>query len=281
MTEAGYHKDPKRSDTVAESAANSGVRIHRKGSYKLLNIMILLTGALLLWGMISWGFSAIPLKNIHVEGLTRYAEEEILITSGLSSANKLFGVDKEYVKQTLTEFYPYIRSVRLSYAFPMGYNMEITEEVPVYYTRIADDYFALSAELKVLEKATVSRRFEECGLQQITLGGIQSAMLGETLKYGGDYLNRVLKDIGDSVIADQITDVVLRDRYHLSVICDGVYTLYLGDIEAIDAKLRLASAMMQEADLPAGYRAILDVSDLKKTSIRFDGMLDAALFSED
>ena len=281
MTETGYRKDQNRSEPAAGSAANAHLRTHREGSYKLLKAMLLLIGGLLIWGMISWVFSSIPLKKIRVEGLTRYAEEEILITSGLSSADKLFGVDKDLVEQSLTEFYPYIRSVRLSYAFPMGYKMEITEEVPVYYTRIADDYFSLSSDLKVLEKATGSRRFEESGLRQITLGGIRSAMLGEALNYGGDYLERVLKDIDNSVLADRVTDVILQDRYHLSVICDGVYTLYLGDIESIDAKLRLASVMMQDAELPAGYRATLDVSDLKKTSIRFDGMLDAALFSEE
>ena len=147
----------------------------------------------------------------------------------------------------------------------------------MYYTRIANDYFALSAELKVLERATSARRFLAEGLQQITLGGVKSAMLGQTLLYDGDYLDRVLQDIDNSVLSDRVTDVHIGDRYHLSVVCDEVYTLFLGDIDSIEAKLQLAALMMQESDLPAGYRALLDVSDLKKTSIRFEGLQDAAL----
>lgn len=273
MTTTGCRKDIKQSKPVDRSIG----RTHRESSYKLLKLMLVLIGALVLWGMVSWIFSTIPLKNIRVEGLTRYAEEEILITSGLASADKLLAVEKETVESNLIAFYPYIRSVRLSYAFPLGYRLEITEEIPVYYTRIADDYFALSSELKVLERSASSRRFTESGLQQITLSAIQSAMLGETLNYGGDYLDRILKDIGNSVLADSVTNVVIEDRYHLRVICDDVYTLYLGDMESIDAKMRLAALMMMDADLPVGYRAILDVSDLKKTSIRFDGAPDIAL----
>ena len=90
---------------------------------------------------------------------------------------------------------PYISSVRIRYAFPLGYRVYVEEEAPVYYTRIADDYFAISRELKVLERATSPRRFKAQGLQQITLGGVKSVMLGQTLRYDGEYLDRVLQDI--------------------------------------------------------------------------------------
>ena len=250
---------------------------HNPLSYKLLKILVLLLGALLLWGLVSMGVSSIPLKKVEIEGLTRYGEEEVLVASGLATADKLLDVDREIAKQSLTAFYPYIRSVRLRYAFPLGYRMVIEEEVPVYYTRIANDYFALSAELKVLERATSARRFLAEELQQITLGEVRSAMLGQTLRYDGDYLDRVLQDIDNSVLADHVTDVHIGDRYHLSVVCDEVYTLFLGDIESIEAKLQLAALMMMESEVPAGYRALLDVSDLKKTSIRFEGITDTAL----
>jgi hypothetical protein len=94
-------------------------------------------------------------------------------------------------------------------------------------------------------------------------------------------LTHLLSEISDSVLADRVTDVIIGDRYHLSVICDDVYTLYLGDIHSIEAKMRLALLMMQDADLPHGYRAEMDVSDLKKTSIRFEGMQDASLSATD
>ena len=250
---------------------------HYQASYKLLKVLLFLLGTLLIWGLISWGLSSIPLKKIQVEGLTRYGEEEVLAASGLATVDKLLDVDAEIAKQSLISFYPYIRSVRLRYAFPMGYRLVIEEEQPAYYTCIADDYFALSADLKVLERASSARRFQLEGLRQITLGGIQSAMLGQVLTYDGDYLDRVLEDIGNSILADCVTDVHINDCYHLSVVCDEIYTLYLGDIYSIEAKLQLAALMMQESEVPSGYRAMLDVSDLKKTSIRFEGIRDAAL----
>lgn len=281
MTEAGYRKQKTRCAPANQMNNGENPKVHQELSYRILKIILLLMCGLALWGLLSWLFSSIPLRNLQVEGLTRYGEEEVLVTSGLSSVDKLLGVDREAVEQSLTAFYPYIRTARLVYAFPMGYRLVIEEEEAAYYTQIADDYFALSAELKVLEKAQSSRRFAESKLRRITLSGIQSAMLGETLSYDGDYLTHLLSEISDSVLADRVTDVIIGDRYHLSVICDDVYTLYLGDIHSIEAKMRLALLMMQDADLPQGYRAEMDVSDLKKTSIRFEGMQDASLSATD
>ena len=275
MTGTDYRGKQRMSESEATRIERESE--HNRLSYKLLKILLFLLGALLVWGWVSFGASSIPLKKVEIEGLTRYGEEEVLVASGLATVDKLLDVDVETAKQSLTAFYPYIRSVRLRYAFPLGYRMVIEEEMPVYYTRIANDYFALSAELKVLERATSARRFLAEGLQQITLGGVKSAMLGQTLLYDGDYLDRVLQDIDNSVLSDRVTDVHIGDRYHLSVVCDEVYTLFLGNIDSIEAKLQLAALMMQESDLPAGYRALLDVSDLKKTSIRFEGLQNAAL----
>lgn len=275
MTGTDYRGKQRMSESEATRIERESE--HNRLSYKLLKILLFLLGALLVWGLVSFGASSIPLKKVEIEGLTRYGEEEVLVASGLATVDKLLDVDVETAKQSLTAFYPYIRSVRLRYAFPLGYRMVIEEEMPVYYTRIANDYFALSAELKVLERATSARRFLAEGLQQITLGGVKSAMLGQTLLYDGDYLDRVLQDIDNSVLSDRVTDVHIGDRYHLSVVCDEVYTLFLGNIDSIEAKLQLAALMMQESDLPAGYRALLDVSDLKKTSIRFEGLQNAAL----
>ena len=249
---------------------------HAPLSYRVLKGLLFLLGALLIWGLISLGVSSVPLTKVEVEGLTRYGEEEILVTSGLGTTKRMSEVDRESVKQALTSRYPYIRSVRVRYSFPLGYRVMIEEEIPTYYTCIAGDYFALSADLKVLEQATSDRRFLAVGLRQITLGEVKSVMLGQTLRYDGDYLERVLEDIGNSVLADRVTDVHIGDRYHLSVVCDGVYTLFLGDVNAIEAKLQLASLMMGQNDVPAGYRAILDVSDLKKTSIRLIGVQDSS-----
>ena len=275
MTGADYRK--KQAMPGQETVTSENRAVHHPLSYLRLKILLLLLGVLLLWGVISLGASSVPLKKVEIEGLTKYSEEEILVASGLGTARKLLDVDREYAAQVLTERYPYIRSARIRYAFPLGYRVVIEEETPLYYTAIADDYFALSGDLKVLERAVSPRRYLEQELQQISLGGVKSVMLGQTLCYDGDYLDRVLKDIGNSVLADRVTDVHIGDRYHLSVVCDEVYTLFLGDIYSIEAKMRLASLMMRESVVPEGYRAVLDVSDLKKTSIRFEGVRDTAL----
>lgn len=244
---------------------------------RLLKFAVILLAAMLAWSVISWLFSSIPLRHVRVEGLTRYGEEEVLVTSGLASTEKLLDVEADAVREALFAFYPYIRSVRVRYVFPLSYRLVIEEETPVYYTCIAGDYFALSAELKVLERTTSSHRYDEEGLQQITLGGISSAMLGGTLDYGGDYLGEVLEDIGSSELAERVTNVYVGDRYHLSVICDGMYTLYLGDITSIESKLQIAALMLQDTEIPEGYHATLDLSNPKKTSIRYDGVQDGAL----
>ena len=277
MTGADYRKKQAMSRTDTGMTENKRKIAHNPLSYSFLKILILLLGVLLLWGLLSFGAALIPLTKVEVEGLTQYAEEEILVASGLGTSEKLLDIDRESAVQALTTRYPYIASARIRYAFPLGYRVIIEEEVPVYYTCIADDYFALSADLKVLERAFSPRRYLEQGLQQISLGGVKSVMLGQTLCYDGDYLDRVLEDIGNSVLADRVTDVHIGDRYHLSVVCDEIYTLFLGDIHSIDAKIRLASLMMRESNVPDGYRAVLDVSDLKKTSIRFEGIRDTAL----
>lgn len=279
MTGTDYRRKQRAPQTSAERTPRTAA--HDVRSYKLLKILIVLLAALLTWGLVSWASSMIPLRKVQVNGLTRYGEEEVLAASGLATTKKLLDVNAEYAKQSLTAFYPYIHSVKLRYTFPMGYRLEIVEEIPVYYTCIANDYFALSKDLKVLERATSPRRFLEAGMQQVTLGGIQSAMLGQTLDYGGDYLDQVLEDIGNSVLADRVTDVYIGDRYHLSVVCDEIYTLFLGDIHSIEAKLQLGALMLQDANVPAGYHATLDVSDLKKTSIRYDGVKDEALAAVD
>lgn len=269
-----------RAPRQGNSAARRGTQ-HHPYTIRILKILIVILTGLLLWGIVSWLISSIPLKKVRVEGLTRYAQEEVLVTSGLSECKHLSDVDKDAARDALTAFYPYIKSVRIRYAFPLGIRMDIVEEIPLYYTCIAGDYFALSEDLKVLERATSDRRFREEGLRMITLAGIRSAMLGQTLNYGGAYLEQVLRDIDGSDLAGRITNVQLGDRYHLSVICDGLYTLYLGEITSIDAKLQIAALMLADVELPDGCSATLDVSDPKKTSIRYNTVRDGVLTADE
>ena len=239
MTGADYRGEKRMPTVESKGPGTRQTGAHHPMTVRLLRGLVLLLGALLLWGLLSLAVSSIPLKKVEVDGLTRYGEEEILVASGLATAKKFSEVERESAVETLLARYPYIRSVRIRYAFPLGYRVCVEEEVPVYYTCIADDYFAISSELKVLERTSSPRRFKEQGLQQITLGGIKSVMLGQTLRYDGEYLDRVLKDIGNSVLAERVTDVHIGDRYHLSVECDERYTLFLGDIDSIEAKLHL------------------------------------------
>lgn len=253
---------------------------HHPYSVKLLKLLLGVICACLLWGVLSWLISAVPLRRVQVEGLTRYSQEEVLVSAGLSTCRHLSEVDRAEIRQSLTSFYPYIASVRVRYVFPFGIRLDIVEESPQYYTCIAEDYFALSADLKILERATSDRRFREAGLRKITLTGIRSAMVGQVLTYDGDYLTQVLQEIDESELGARVTDVQLGDRYHLSVICDGGTTLFLGDITAIDTKLQIALHMLDDAVVPEGYCAMLDVSDIKKTSIRYLALHDGVLSSE-
>ena len=148
--------------------------------------------------------------------------------------------------------------------------IEVEEETPCYYAEVAGEYYAMNSELKVLERAKSESRFHEAGLLKVVMPDGVKVLLGQTPEYGDDYLTGLLNEVLQSALARRVDRIEIEDRYHVSLLCDGIYTLYLGDIHNIAAKLEVGALMLGDGALQAGVTATLDISNPQKTSIRYN-----------
>lgn len=247
-----------------------GSYTYNKKSLFVLVTVLALVAILAIWGIGKLIYSVIPVGELYVTGLTRYDEDEIICTAGLPDIGKRRQVDREAICEKLLASYPYLKAVHVKYRFPTGTVIEVEEETPCYYAEVAGEYYAMNSELKVLERAKSESRFHEAGLLKVVMPDGVKVLLGQTPEYGDDYLTGLLNEVLQSALAERVDRIEIEDRYHVSLLCDGIYTLYLGDIHNIAAKLEVGALMLGDGALQAGVTATLDISNPQKTSIRYN-----------
>jgi hypothetical protein len=222
--------------------------------------MILLVGALLL---ILPGFKV---KEIVVEGdLETTTEQEIIDASGISLGTEIIGTDWT------------VAAINIERRCPVRATLTVTAskvkihvvELETAYMQYGDYWISMDADFKVLDISTDVSDFE--GLVEIKLPGIAGVKIGEQLypANGRDlsYAKDVMSFLDESGLGSRVSVIDASEKFGVSCLVDGSYRVIFGKATDLNAKMEIVDEILEKKQGIDPY-AVIDVSDLKKTTYR-------------
>lgn len=202
-------------------------------------------------------------RTIEVAGTTRYSAQQVIVVSGISEGDSLFSSPDLSV---LHDRLPYIKSAKISRKLPYTITITVSEDSAGYYCELYGEYFALSEDLRVLERADSDEGFVSDGYVRLELPAIDSAVVGGRIVFESDaddkYVSAYVSAMQDSTLKYRVTAFDLRDKFDLKLICDGIYLVEIGDGEDLATKLSTTVAVLSQTEaFPANTKAKIDMTN--------------------
>ena len=242
------------------------------------NVCILATwilmGGLLLFGALRFAFSFLPVSHYDILGDYSYDNEEIIGACGVRKGDKLYDVNCKDAERLLLEKCPYLESAQVERRFPNTLRIVLSEKRASWYVELLGNYYALDAELNVMESVSQNVKFVNGGIPCLTLPHLKKAMVGEPLQFGEDeaeirYATELMKQVTSTRFKSRLTVLDIENRFAIRIQVDGKYNVYVGTSENISLKLsaveKALAKVEQEKDC---IGAEIDVSDPSSISVR-------------
>ena len=216
-------------------------------------------------------------RNIRVEGTSRYTAEEIIEASGVHYGANLYSFRSSTAGNNVTLRCPYVEKVDLHRVIPNGVVMTVTEGVPRYYAVIFGETKILSEGLRVLGTVGEGEEIPE-GLIKLKLPAVKYSVEGRLVEFRMPRDDRVVRDLlgalSNSPLADRVNSVDLRSEFNIKIVCESKYLLELGDSSDAELKLKTAAKVLEDEMFDSGVSAKLDLTHIEKTSVIVDNSLD-------
>lgn len=212
------------------------------------------------------------IKEIEVEGDTRYTAEQIIEASGIKNGDNLWRTATSEVSKSVSTALPYIGSVSLSRKIPSTVVIIPEETSPEYAIANEKRYVLVDKSDKVLEaKAKKSGGLpvlEGLKAQQIKEGYVFEAEVPENYQ-AAKYIFGVCADNGIKV-----KKLNMKDQNDIFAVCDEKVRLDFGSATQIDEKIQMANEVMTKLREEGSLRE--GVINLKSTTKAFykDGPIE-------
>ena len=213
------------------------------------------------------------INDISAAGAVSNTGEEIVSASGVFEGDHLFSFSSKEVGQLITLRCPEVVEVDVERTPPGTIVFNVVEEKPTFYADFYGEYRLLSESLRVLDSVKLEDA-KAMGCIRIVLPDVYNATAGlvpEFAKVRNDkYIYSVCTALVESGFAERAVSIDLRDKFDITVGIDSKYLLKLGEWESSETKLKIAAAVLEDDMFKGETKAIIDVSDLSKTSVVVD-----------
>lgn len=229
--------------------------------------------ALAIIGVVRLTKSFMRVSVIEVRGDSPYESEEIINSSGIKMKDKLYEVDAEAVEKNIKAYCPYISEVEIDTKFPGKLRITVESLSASWYVEIFDDFYALDANLRVLEETSDNQKFVAGGIPKLTLPNISSTVVGNTLIYGKNegeikYAEEFMNAVKGTAFKSRLTLVDIDEQFDIYIQVDGKINVYMGSIRDADVKLDAVERALADPKLKDCTGAEIDVSNPQMLSVR-------------
>ena len=208
--------------------------------------------ALLLIAVVALAFGKMlfSLETIVVDGTGHYSYTQILKTVDLEKGDLIFFVSEKKLNDKLVRNFAYVKSVKLEKQYPDTITITIEEETPQYYIELQDEYFLLSAELRVLDRFLDEDKLLEDApdVQLIEVPTVSRAMVAEQLEFASESASRhtdeALTLLAESRLYKGVTTVDFSNRFDLTIVYENRLEIHLGAYKDFSDKLELSLGMI-------------------------------------
>lgn len=231
-------------------------KLSRAGRFVVLAVVLL--ALICICSVAAW--AALPIGSVAIDGKVPYTRAQILQVCGISSGDRLFGVDKQKTARLLETNLPYIADVSVSCNLPGTLVLHLQKAVPVAAVAKTGGFAILDGKGKVLEAAANLQAYPN--LPVVTGPDAGSAVPGQYLKAGAKAklasaasLLQAVKTAGIT----QVTAVDVHDVYQITFVYQNRITVLVGTMADLDDKLKFGAYMITK-QLLATDKGTLDVS---------------------
>lgn len=259
----------------AEETADTDRREKAKLLVICLGIALVL---LLLYPMAKLAASHLVISEIRVEGSTIYTADELLEAGGLKLGDGMPLLTADTAEQNLLSNLPYIHSCNISFELPNILIFDLEDEVAVVYAEIYGEYYALSSDLRVLERAGSKDSFAD--LLCIEIPRVTYAVVGEQLIFegteDGDYIVEFLSLLDESELKGRVGKIYFDRKFDIVASVDGKYRVLLGSPSDMKLKLAAVSKMIEDNDDVCTSNGLIDVRVIEVAGIVINTDIDPA-----
>ncbi|MBP5236639.1 MAG: FtsQ-type POTRA domain-containing protein [Clostridia bacterium] len=239
--------------------------------------VFLLAAAVIIVALIL-AFVFLRISAVRFEGNRLYSEEELLEASRIRIGERMYGIDKKEISETIIRNCPYVKSVRITRTLPGTLNVKIEEYDAGFYVEIGDEYYVLGENLIVLEREMNYENVKRRGLILLDAGNILSAVVGQPLKLAAGSDTETVKNVMSAAVESNVygrmTRLNVRDKYNIFAVCDELYKLILGDSRDITVKLNLGGKILEDSMFDGNVtRAQVDLSDPEECGVIIDNQI--------
>ncbi len=208
-------------------------------------LLLLLVGALVVMKIIgtqqskrgeTTGFMAV--KEILVEGETRYSAEEIIEKSGLYVGQSLMGVNKVQAHDTLMEAFPYLNTVEIGNASFDTLRIRLTETPVLAAVKAEEGWYIVGENNHAMESLTEDAL--PAGVLQVLGATMENEVIGEALL--DERSLRVCRTLSASANLYQLsgmTAIDMTEKTNLSILLNDRLQVVLGNETNIPAQIKM------------------------------------------
>ncbi|MBR7184793.1 MAG: FtsQ-type POTRA domain-containing protein [Clostridia bacterium] len=278
-------------DRPAQKPASAAKKPRKRSAMlSVLTVLLLLLIAGVLFGLVAGVFGAmLELETVTVEwpaGQTEMVTDtDVLAAAALSETDRLYGIDADAVESAVLRANPYLADVKLERRLPNTVALLCTPREAAYYLAADGEWFAISADLIVLEQSSSEATFDERGLVQVILPQVQHTVVGRPVEFRDAidtaYLCAALDAHRASALWAESDLLRINSRFDVRLIVRGSYALTLGSSEDMPLKLELAEKILADSLFAANTGAFLDLSNPSESSAILDKQTDYRLLWRD
>lgn len=225
-----------------------------------------------------WFLTSCRIETITVQGASQISETEVLEDINIKTGKHLFSVTEKKISQAVKAISPYVRDVTVTKRLPSTLIIHVSEREARYHTEYEGEYYLLSEDLIVLEKAydaILAVSIAPCKLLLSDI--IEETSIGEKLAFKEKSeqirTEELLKTFEQSPLTEKMTELDLREPYGLCAIVSGQYTLKFGSAENLSKKLTLCQKSVSYLSSHMGrVTGILYATDAEKVSFVMTGV---------
>lgn len=184
--------------------------------------------------------SLFGVKNIVVEGNSRYTDAQIIEAGGVFVGQSLFFVNKRRVAQNILQSFPYVEKVTVSNSSFSNVKITITEAQPVGIVSLESDWLIVSTSGKGLEIIKSSdRRVSDYRRIKCAIpdgGGVgKPALDSRSLE-----IVNAVAEAARSTILDNVVEIDITDFSNIKLNWKDLINIKLGGDSNLESKLNYA-----------------------------------------
>lgn len=289
--------EDKARQTLEGIRAKMFLRFGERGSRIIVRICI---AAMILAVIAVAAILFIRIKTIEVTGdVTMFNESEIIEAAGIDVGDGLYWKSSGRIKRNIQKNMPIAQNVKVRKNIFGKVTINVELISVDYYMKLGEKYYALDADLLVLDENTNPSKYSAFGAVLLKLPEVRQPVVGEKLVFYDtveetdtegetvyeikeesfyEYTTKFLKNLKESGFHSDANGVILTQKFDITLIYAEKFSICFGNVNDLDEKFRVLYEILAEGSMQYAEKCSIDLTYPSRATARADLTLDFSEF---